>query len=215
MGKLQTAGSLLLGVKCGIIFPVLPPLPAEPAEGGRRKRKRMKILRLVLCLTVISALCAGVLASVNAVTKEKIRGIRAQQTLDAAAAVMPPAVDKVEKIADGVFVGKDGAGKAIGYAVKGSDPAGYGGDIVLMVGFTPDFKIVTYKKLEAAETPGLGSNLASPAFMKQFAGMDATEPLAVRKDGGTVEAITSATITSRAVCGAINNAKKKLEGMLK
>ena len=175
----------------------------------------MKIVRLVLCLTVISAICAGVLASVNAVTKETIRGIRAQQTLDAAAAVMPPAVDKVETLTDGIFVGKDAAGRAVGYAVKGVSPAGYGGDIVLMVGFAPDFKIVTYKKLEAAETPGLGSNLTSPGFMKQFAGMDASSPLSVKKDGGAVEAITSATITSRAVCGAINDAKAQMAGKVK
>lgn len=175
----------------------------------------MKILKLVLCLTVISAVCAGVLASVNAVTKEAILKIREQQTLDAAAAVMPSGADKVESMADGIFVGKDAGGKAAGYAVKGMSPAGYGGDIVLMVGFTPDFKIVTYKKLEAAETPGLGSNLTSPGFMKQFTGMDASSPLSVKKDGGAVEAITSATITSRAVCGAINDAKAKMEGIMK
>ena len=180
-----------------------------------RRTKSVKILRLILSLTVISAVCAGVLASVNAMTKETIGGIRAQQTLDAAAAVMPPAVDKVEQLSDGVFAGKDSSGKTIGYAVKGTDPAGYGGDIVLMVGFTPDYRIVSYKKLEAAETPGLGSNLTSPGFMKQFAGMDASSPLAVTKDGGEVEAITSATITSRAVCGAINAAKEKLEEKLK
>jgi len=84
-----------------------------------------------------------------------------------------------------------------------------------MVGFTPDFRISTYKKLVATETPGLGTNLSSPAFMKQFAGMDATSPLSVKKDGGKIDAITSATITSRAVCGAINDAKKKMEGILK
>ena len=99
--------------------------------------------------------------------------------------------------------------------MKGVSHAGYGGDIVLMVGLTPDFKIVTYKKLEDAETPGLGSNLTSPGFMNQFAGMDASTSLSVKKDGGAVDAITSATITSRAVCGAINDAKTKMEGILK
>ena len=177
----------------------------------------MKIVKLIVCLTAISAVCACVLASVNAVTKDAISKIREQQTLDAAVAVMPSGVEasNVEKIGDGIFVGKDASGKSAGYAVKGSDPAGYGGDVVLMVGFTPDFKIVTYKKLEAAETPGLGSNLTNPGFMKQFSGMDASTPLAVKKDGGGVDAITSATITSRAVCGAINNAKRKMEEILK
>ena len=166
---------------------------------------------------VISAVCAGVLASVNAVTKETIKGIRAQQTLDAAAAVLPPAADpaKVEQIAEGVFMGKGSGGVPVGYAVRGTDPSGYGGEIALMVGFTPDYKIVAYRKLEAAETPGLGANLASEGFMKQFSGMDASSPIAVKKDGGAVDAITSATITSRAVCGAINNAKARLEGILK
>ena len=177
----------------------------------------MKIAKLILSLTVIAAVCAGVLASVNAVTKETIKGIRAQQTLDAAAAVMPATVDatKVEQLKEGVFVGRGADGKPAGYAVKGSDPSGYGGDIVLMVGFTPDYKVVAYRKLEAAETPGLGANLTSEGFMKQFSGMDATSPLAVKKDGGNVEAITSATITSRAVCGAINDAKKKMEEVLR
>ena len=177
----------------------------------------MKILKLMLSLSVISAVCAGVLAGINVVTKESIAAIRAKQILDAATEVMPPTVDKskIEQVVDGMFVGKDASGKIAGYAIRGADPSGYGGEIVLMVGFAPDFKIVTYKKLVAAETPGLGTNMSSPAFMKQFAGMDATSPIAVKKDGGRIEAITSATITSRAVCGAINDAKKKMEGILK
>ena len=177
----------------------------------------MKIAKLILSLMIISAVCAGVLASVNAVTKETIKSIRAQQTLDAAAAVMPAGADasKVEQIGDGIFVGKGADGQPVGYAVKGSDPSGYGGYIVLMVGFTPDYRIVAYRKLEAAETPGLGANLTSEGFMKQFSGMDASSPVAVKKDGGAVEAITSATITARAVCGAINNAKTRMEGILK
>ena len=177
----------------------------------------MKIFRLVLSLSVISAICAGVLAGINDATKDAIAKIREKQVLDAAAEVMPSTVDKamVEQVGDGMFVGRDASGKIAGYAVKGSDPSGYGGEIVLMVGFSPDFKISTYKKLVAMETPGLGTNLSSPGFMKQFAGMDASVPLAVKKDGGKIDAITSATITSRAVCGAINDAKKKMEGILK
>ena len=83
-----------------------------------------------------------------------------------------------------------------------------------MVGFLPDRTIVTYQKLEAAETPGLGSNLTSEGFMKQFKGMPAARNISVSKDGGEVEAITSATITSRAVCGAINAARTQLDKLL-
>ena len=177
----------------------------------------MKILKLMVSLSVISAVCAGVLAGINVVTKNSIEAIQAKRILDSAIEVMPSEVDKskIEKVGDGMFVGRDASGKVAGYAIKGSDPSGYGGLIELMVGFTPDFKISTYKKLVASETPGLGTNMSSPAFMKQFAGMDASSPIAVKKDGGKIEAITSATITSRAVCGAINDAKKKMEGILK
>jgi electron transport complex protein RnfG len=177
----------------------------------------MKIFKLIISLSVISAICAGVLAGINVVTKDSIAKIRAKQILDAAAEVMPAEVDraKIEQVEEGIFIGKDASGKVAGYAIKGADPSGYGGEIVLMVGFSPDFKISTYKKLVAAETPGLGTNMSSPNFMKQFAGMDASSPIAVKKDGGKIEAITSATITSRAVCNAINDAKKKMERVLK
>ena len=102
--------------------------------------------------------------------------------------------------------------KVLGYAAKGSDAGGYGGDIVMMVGFKADKKtVVCYKVLAASETPGLGSNLTTPEFSGQFAGKDGSS-LSVKKDGGEIEAITSATITSRAVCRAIADAQKKLAG---
>jgi electron transport complex protein RnfG len=94
--------------------------------------------------------------------------------------------------------------------VKGSDPGGYGGDVVLMVGFMSDkTTVVCYKTLAAAETPGLGMKLNTPEFAGQFAGKDGSS-LSVKKDGGEIDAITSATITSRAVCGAIAAAAQKL-----
>ncbi len=173
-----------------------------------------KILHLVGSLTVISAICAGVLAYVNESTKEPIRRIQAQQVLDAAKTVMPAGVETVEPLgADGAFVGKKAGGAVVGYAVRGSDPFGYSGEIVLMVGFEADRKtLVCYKKLVATETPGLGMNLVLPAFADQFKGKDAAS-VKVKKDGGQIDAITSATITSRAVCRAINAAQKKLAGL--
>ncbi len=173
-----------------------------------------KIVKLVASLTIISAVCAAVLATVNAVTREQIASIKERATQNAARLVMPKSAKDVEPAGEGMFVGKGASGKAVAYAVVGKSAAGYGGDIVLMVGFTPDFQIVTYQKLEASETPGLGSNLASPGFMKQFKGMDAKADVKVKKDGGVVEAITSATITSRAVCGAVNAARAKLQAFL-
>lgn len=168
-----------------------------------------KILSLVVCLTVISGVCAAVLAYVDSVTKGPIAEMKVKQEQAAVKAVLPAGAEKIEPAGE-AFVGKDAAGKVVGYAAKGSDPGGYGGDVVLMVGFKADKRTVEcYKTLVATETPGLGMKLSAPEFVGQFAGKDGSA-LKVKKDGGAIEAITSATITSRAVCRAIADAQKKL-----
>lgn len=168
-----------------------------------------KILSLVVCLTVISGVCAAVLAYVDSVTKGPIAEMKVKQEQAAVKAVLPAGAEKIEPAGE-AFVGKDAAGKVVGYAAKGTDPGGYGGDVVLMVGFKADKKTVEcYKTLVATETPGLGMKLSAPEFAGQFAGKDGSA-LKVKKDGGAIEAITSATITSRAVCRAIADAQKKL-----
>ena len=169
-----------------------------------------KIIGLVVSLTVISGVCAAVLAYVDSITKGPIAEMKVKQEQAAVKAVLPSGAEDVEASGD-FFVGKDAAGKVVGYAAKGTDAGGYGGDIVLMVGFKADKKTVEcYKTLAAAETPGLGMKLNAPEFAGQFAGKDGSS-LAVKKDGGQIEAITSATITSRAVCRAIADAQKKLK----
>lgn len=171
-----------------------------------------KIVGLILSLTIIAAVCAGVLAYVNILTLEPIEKATAEKTVKAAKEVMPSGVVTVEKSSLG-FLGKDSKGDIIGYAVEGKDSGGYGGDIILMVGFNADkTTVVCYKKLIANETPGLGSKLDSPEFSSQFYNRSAKD-LKVKKDGGEIDAITAATITSRAVCKAIENAREKLAGL--
>lgn len=176
-----------------------------------------KILGLVLSLTVICGVCAGVLAYVNKVTEKPIRETAARNEAAAVKAVMPAGVVKVEKSGEGedaVSVGYDADGVAVGYAAVGADGGGYGGEIKLMVGFKADGRtVVAYKTLSAAETPGLGMKLNTPEFSGQFAGRDG-RTLQVKKDGGDIEAITSATITSRAVCKAIMDAQVKVAGAM-
>ena len=148
-----------------------------------------KILGLVLSLTIISGVCAAVLAYVDSITKEPIKAT-AEKNREAAKAA--------------VLCGEEG------YTAEGTCKDGYGGDITLMVGFKKDKKtVISYKVLAASETPGLGMKLKTPEFASQFAGKDG-RALRVKKDGGEIEAITSATITSRAVCKAIADAQKKL-----
>jgi len=148
-----------------------------------------KILGLVVSLTVIAGVCAAVLAYVNSVTAEPIRAA-AEKNREAAKAA--------------VLMGEEG------FAVEGVSPNGYGGDVRLMVGFKTDRKtIISYKVLAANETPGLGMKLTTPEFAGQFGGKDATT-LKLRKKGGEIEAITAATITSKAVIGAIQDAQARL-----
>ena len=149
-----------------------------------------KILGLVLSLTIISGVCAGVLAYVDSITKEPIKAT-AEKNREAAK--------------QAVLCGEEG------YTAEGTCKDGYGGDITLMVGFKTDKKtVISYKVLAAAETPGLGMKLKTPEFAGQFAGKDG-RALKVKKDGGEIEAITSATITSRAVCEAIADAQKNIK----
>lgn len=177
-----------------------------------------KILQLVLSLTIISAVCAAVLAVVNSITKERIANLATLKANNAAKAVLPKGVvaldtrkDPADKAIEVFVAYSDAARKTVcGYAVPGSDPNGYGGTIRLMVGLTPDRKVITYQALYASETPGLGAKLTDKDFVKQFPGKGAAA-LAVKKDGGEIEAITGATITSRAVCNAIIDACRRVD----
>ena len=170
-----------------------------------------KILGLVVSLTLISGVCAAVLAYVDSITKSPIAEMKVREEQSAVRAVLPPGVAVVEA-ADGFFVGKGGDGAVLGYAAKGKDSGGYGGDIELMVGFEKDRQtVVCYRTLAASETPGLGMKLKTPEFADQFKGRNGLS-LKVKKDGGEIDAITSATITSRAVCKAIADAQSKLSG---
>lgn len=172
----------------------------------------------MLSLTAISAVCAAVLAVVNSVTKERIANIATLKANNAARAVLPATVKVIaprEDPADAsltAFIGyaDDAKTQIAGYAVPGLTAKGYGGNIRLMVGLNPDRTVISYQVLAAAETPGLGSNLSTPAFIARFKDQPAST-VAVTKDGGKIEALTSATITSRAVCDAVADAARRID----
>ena len=176
------------------------------------------ILKLVLPLTLLAAVCAAVLAAVDALTRAPIANIATLRANRAAQAVLPPGVKALVPRADPadtnvcLFVGyaDDARTKILGYAVPCRSAHGYGGDIRLMAGLTADRAVVTYRVLAANETPGLGAKLGEAAFAGQFAGKRAAA-LKVRKDGGDVDALTGATITSRAVCEALADAAARVD----
>jgi len=100
----------------------------------------------------------------------------------------------------------------VGYAVKTFTDKGFSGYISVMAGFKPDGAIMDLTVLEHKETPGLGTKMTDPSFKDQFNGKNPDSfQLKVKKDGGKVDAITAATISSRAFCDAVGKAHKTLK----
>jgi Na+-translocating ferredoxin:NAD+ oxidoreductase subunit G len=95
----------------------------------------------------------------------------------------------------------------IGYAVNTYSKKGFSGTINLIAGFRPDGTIINITVLQQKETPGLGTKMSEPLFREQFNDKNPSSfSLKVKKDGGSVDAITSATISSRAFCDAVQRA---------
>lgn len=105
-------------------------------------------------------------------------------------------------------------GELTGLAVSSFTDQGFSGRIRIMVGFRPDGTINNISVLEHAETPGLGDKIekAKSEWSSQFNGKDPEQfNLEVQKDGGDVDAITAATISSRAYCDAVQRAYKAFQ----
>ena len=166
------------------------------------------ILRLTLTLFLICAVVAAALAGINAITAPKIQALKDQKVADAIAAVLPgTATEKTDFVDTTGLVQKVWQSDA-GYAVQVA-PSGFGGTVTMMVGVDFDGKVLGIDIVSHAETAGLGDvaaadNAKGQAFREQFVGQSGE--LAVSKDGGSIDAITSATITSRAVTAGVNAA---------
>lgn len=170
-------------------------------------KQKVSLVRLALTLFLITALVAAALAGVNMLTKDKIAKIQAQKALDAVAQVMEGEATLLtdapcEGEIQAVYAGPNG------YAIQ-VNTVGFGGDMVLMVGVTGEGKVTGIAVISHAETAGLGSVAAEDsakgaAFRQQFT--QHSWPYVVTKDGGEVDAITGATITSRAVTQGVNAA---------
>lgn len=98
-----------------------------------------------------------------------------------------------------------GKGSLVGYVVM-SAGKGYGGDVEIMVGINLAGQVTGVTVLSHEETPGLGANCEDELWLNKFVGAESEEKLAVNKDGGEIDALTSATITSRAVTEGVNKA---------
>ncbi len=178
------------------------------------KKLESTLPNMVLSLLLICAIMAGALALVYSATKEPIAKADIKVVNDAVKEVVPafdndPNKEKWE--ADGlIFYPAKKNGQLVGTAVKTFTESGFSGRFEVMVGFLPDETIYNSKVLSHKETPGLGSKMSDPKFYEQFNNMKFEGNLSVKKDGGTIDAITAATISSRAYCDAINRAHSAL-----
>lgn len=178
------------------------------------------ILKLVAALTVICTVCTAILAAVNAVTKEPIAQSQAKRIREAAQKVLPAGAEPltVTRVINGTtntcFVAKNAAGAVTAVAVQGTAEKGYGGPITLMVGIAADGTLINYEVTQQTETPGLGTKITDPdgPFAKSLLASKGTPrhinttTWKVTRDGGDIDAVTAATISSRAALEALRNA---------
>ena len=172
----------------------------------------MKVtIKLIIVLTVICAVCSALLAAVFKNTEEPINNALKTRTGKAAALVMPagsglPQLCEAKGIS--YFIAKKG-GQVTAVAIEGHSKNGYGGEVQLMVGLGMDGKLISFEVVKASETPGLGSKMSSDAFKNPIKGRPINGNWTVKKDGGEIDAITAATISSRAALECIRDAIAK------
>jgi electron transport complex protein RnfG len=175
-----------------------------------------EMIQMVVVLTILSCVSGILLASIESSTKEQIayqqlkfvKGPAIRSILEGAA--NDPIVDRF-RLKDGeverdFFVGVfDGQATTVAFETSGK---GYGGEVGLMIGVNlTDDNIVGVGVTTHSETPGVGSRAKDdPAFAEQFKGMPLEGEFKVKTDGGQVDALSGATLTSRGVATGVSEA---------
>jgi len=181
------------------------------SEKVTEKKKEPGMVTLVLVLTVISIVMALCLGFINKATAPAIAE-NAQKAKEAAMQVVLPNEGTYDPVkysgTDTTVAGVYQAGD-LGYVVETVPTSGFSGAIVMLTGFSADGAVTGIAVVTHAETSGLGSLAKTDVeWQSQFIGT--TEPVKVTKDGGTIQAITGSTITSRAICDGVNSARAAL-----
>ena len=175
-------------------------------------KSSLKNMVLVLfCITLISSACVGL---VNMITVDPIAKAKEAAEKEALAQVLPEfdATEISEHVADELPIvaykaTKDG--QVVGYAVKSATKNGFSGMVKIMVGFDTKGTILNVNVLEQNETPGLGAKMTEEGnpLLASVQGKEASKlNITVKKDGGDVDALTAATISSRAYAEAVARA---------
>ena len=182
-----------------------------------KKMNPKAILIPAIALLLICLVATTLLAGTNMITSEKIALNAVEKENASRMVVLPAAGDfsEVTTLESGITYceGLDKEGNTIGYVFT-SGAKGYGGTVAVMIGLDTEGVITGIEILSHAETPGLGANATGEAFKSRFNGKSGQ--LTVDKnsnDGQNIQAITAATITSKAVVSAVNAALSEFEAI--
>ena len=174
------------------------------------------VIRLGVTLFLIAAVVAGILAAVNSITEPVIKKLDEEKTQKAIEAVLPGGYEtEITDYADATGLVSKVYKGAEGYAVE-VKPSGFDNTITMMVGVDFEGNVLGISVVSHTETAGLGAVAAAKTsageeFRGQFVGQSGS--VSVTKDGGNMDAITGATITSRAICTGVNAALDCVAGL--
>jgi electron transport complex protein RnfG len=177
-----------------------------------------EMLKMIIVLTALCSFSGGLLAALRNETMEKIENQQLEFVKGPAirdilkGSSNDPITDrfkiKAGEVEKSFFVGKfDGKTETVVFESTGK---GFGGDLGIMIGVNvSDDKITGIGITTHSETPGIGSRAKTdPRFANQFKGLSLTGDFKVKSDGGQIDAISGATVTSKAVAGAVTEARK-------
>jgi len=178
-------------------------------------------VKLGLILFIITAISATILALANeategpiALAQEKANNEARQEVLSIATNFESVSKEELTKITvddnrvKEIYIGNDEDGTMVGYTIK-TVSSGYGGELEIITGISVDGKITGMKVVSHSETPGLGANSTKPEFRNQFIDKSTESNLSVAKSApkeNEIQAISGATITSKAVTNGVNAA---------
>ncbi len=179
-------------------------------------------LKLGIILFVTCAIATGILAYLNGLTAPMIKEVKDKEAKEARLEVtkidendsndysFQPKFLQLDIKGDSLFyyVAYDQNNDKVGFVLTATK-YGYSSNVKTVVGLTQDFKIKKIKVIDQAETPGLGAKCVNPDFAPRFANLGVNE-LKVDKDGGSIQSITGATITTRTISNSIKESLQLL-----
>lgn len=175
-----------------------------------------KIVDYILRLTILCAIASAAIAWVYLETKPRIDLEEQRRLILARKEVLTQASKFEEKSIsekETYVQGYDENGKPVGRIAE-TKKRGYAAMIRVLVGVDTSYKVTKVKILDEMETPGLGAKIKEKKFLEQFPGKT-IEELKLKRDKGAIDAVTGATISSRAVIDAVKEGLNKFAGLSK